>query len=361
VADPNDDARIRNEVLSEGLTGQVFQARDVHGPVTIGSALESSRIEVSVELDQETIETAPPWQQYATRWIGIETAKLRSAADSYDWQENSLRKVVRRSWSRRNPLLKANLTAVAGGGLAAAGGLAADRRTRRMYEEHVELFAEQAYRVFEQRALLQLEGHEGASLRMSVRNPTDFNFGDVAVRLRFDSPVLGFSDDLRRTLPSTRPELPRLPPPPGITSPARLLLWAMFVLELPPDPVVTRAMSGVDPAAAGWSGHMHAGGFEVTYDQFSLRPREVRSLPPVPLTVLLSPGSELSGHWSATALSANGVAEGQFALPVVETSADLSELDRPGPREDVPTAAEVRSWYADFGMLRRVNRRVDWL
>lgn len=347
---------VHNEVPG-AVEGSVVQARDIQ-KLTFTSGPAEREVELVVRPSHAAIEAGPAWQQYAYRWIGNETAQLGALADAYDWQQNALGKVVRKAYSFKERPWRgawaANLTgALVLGGLS-AGGAVADRRPRRMFEEHVELFADQAYRVFRQRAMLQLEDHEAACVRVTVHNPSDFHFADIALKLRFDSSALGFSDDLWRTLPPTRPELPRRPPPPGLTGPVPLLLWALFALDLPPAPVVART---ADP---GWSGQLRGTWFEVTFGEFGLRPREERALPPVPLTVLLPLGGALAGQWSATASSANGVADGTFELPVVESTFDLQELGQPGPPEVVPSKAEVRSWFLNPVLVTLAGRRLDW-
>lgn len=84
----------------------------------------------------------------------------------------------------------------------------------------------------------------------------------------------------------------------------------------------------------GWSGCDLQRGILVTFDRFSLRPREELLLPAVPLKVLMLPKATLTGQWDATADSARGRRSGDLELEVFPTTANLAEASR--RRKPVP-------------------------
>ncbi|MET9634450.1 hypothetical protein ABZX92_44045 [Lentzea sp. NPDC006480] len=284
----------------------------MHGDIVVGPGSEYLDIEVSC--DPAGIEVMPNEVDFIGHWIASERARLHAVADEYDWSRNQ----------RPSDFLEHRH-------MVSQRALR-DLRSREVYESHVEDYLVQSSEVLAERFLLLLEDDERTSVQLVVVNPTDLHFRDVELRLWFEGPVRGLADDLRYTLPSRWPELPPVPAAPGTLSED---VFKHQLVMSPPKRIrertrAERAANGED-VLNGWSGRDLSRGIVVTFEKFSLRPREELLLPAVPLKVLVSPGGSLSGRWDATADPSRGRCEGELDLAVWPSSVNLVEVAEPGP------------------------------
>lgn len=301
---------VRNEM--NGAAQAVVQAGVVHGNVVVGPSSEYLDIEVSCE--PAGIEVMPNEVDFIGQWTAHERARLHVVADEYDWSRNQRPSDI---LEHRHMVSQRAIR---------------DLRSREVYESYVEDYLVQSSEVLAQRFLLLLEDHERTSVQLVVSNPTDLHFRDVELRLWFEGPVRGLADDLRYTLPLRWPELPPVPAAPGTLSED---VFKHQLVMSPPKRIreSTRAEMAAngDDVLNGWSGRDLRRGIVVTFEKFSLRPKEELLLPAVPFKVLGSPGGCLVGRWDATADSARGRCEGELDLAVWPSSVNLAEIASPGP------------------------------
>jgi hypothetical protein len=329
---------VRNEM--HGAAHNVVQAGSI-GQVNLGASAAAKRITVEVVHEPGTVEVRANDMDFIYPWVEAERSRLLALADDYEWPQN----VRSGDWLDYHHLVRKNDFP--------------DLRTRGMYEANVEDYLMQASQVFTERALLLIEDHLPSCVQLAVDNPTDLHFRGIAFRMWFERSARGFDDGLRYRLPLYWPELPAIPAAPGTRGD---YLTHRKVLSAPHRVIgKTRghdADKGMD-VLAGWSGEeLEEGGIVVTFNHFDLRPRQRIYLPPVPVRVLVNPGSTLTGHWAATAEDANGECSGELVFAVTLSTVNLAELAEPGPPDEnlLPPAELITMLAAGF-VASRLSRK----